>query len=36
MHKYVLVLVTVPEIIALPLTKGFKNYLNWIDRETKD
>jgi len=25
----------VPEIIALPLTKGFRNYINWIDKETK-
>jgi len=23
----------VPEIIALPIVKGFKEYLNWIDRE---
>jgi len=23
----------VPEIIALPIVKGFKEYLSWIDRE---
>lgn len=26
----------VPEIIALPLLKGSSEYLNWIDKETKD
>jgi len=23
-----------PEIILLPIEKGFKNYLNWIEKET--
>jgi len=26
----------VPELIALPITKGNKRYLNWISRETKE
>lgn len=25
----------VPEIIAVPLIKGYSKYLNWIDKETK-
>lgn len=30
MHSY-----ETPEIILLPIRKGFKNYLNWIEKETK-
>jgi periplasmic divalent cation tolerance protein len=29
LHSY-----TVPEVIALPLVKGFSEYLNWISEET--
>jgi len=30
MHSY-----NTPEIILLPIEKGFKNYLDWIEKETK-
>ena len=30
LHSY-----KIPEIILLPIEKGFKNYLNWIGKETK-
>lgn len=26
---------TVPEVIALPITKGLPSYLDWINQETK-
>ena len=30
MHSY-----QIPEIILLPIEKGFNNYLSWVEKETK-